>query len=83
MNNTIAVAGTTLALLSAIIGGTITVENRYAKSAEMQVKIDSLYAKTLKLRILELQLKPSSQFTAADKALLDYLQQELREATIH
>jgi hypothetical protein len=31
------------------------------------------------LRILELQLKPEAQFTAADKALLDYMQQELRE----
>lgn len=43
--------------------------------------MDILYAKTLKLRILELQLKAPSQFTAADKALLEHLQQELREAT--
>lgn len=81
MNNTIAATGTTLALLTAIVGGTVTVENRYAKSAEVQAQMDILYAKTLKLRILELQLKAPSQFTAADKALLEHLQQELREAT--
>lgn len=81
MNNTFAAAGAALALLTAIIGGTITVESRYAKAQEVQAKIDGLYAKTLKLRILELQLKPPSQFTAADRALLEHLQQELREAT--
>ena len=81
MNNTIAAAGATLALLTAIIGGTITVESRYAKAQEVRSQIDTLYAKTLKLRILELQLKAPSQFTAADRALLNHLQQELREAT--
>lgn len=81
MNANLAAAGSALAILTAIIGGTVTVESRYAKSAEVQAKIDGLYAKTLKLRILELQLKPPSQFTAADRALLDHLQQELREAT--
>lgn len=67
------------ALLIALVTAVVTVETRYAKSAEVQAKINDLYARQLKLRILELQLKPETQFTAADKALLDYMQQELRE----
>ena len=77
----LATTGAALAVLTAIVGTTLTVESRYAKSAEVRSQMDTLYAKTLKLRILELQLKPPSQFTAADRALLDHLQQELREAT--
>ena len=71
----------TVALISALIGATVAVETRYAKAVDMERKLDNLYARTLKLRILELQLKPQSQFTSSDKALLDHLQQELREAT--
>jgi hypothetical protein len=67
------------ALLVTLVTAVVTVETRYAKSAEVQAKINDLYARQLKLRILELQLKPEVQFTAADKALLDYMQQELRE----
>jgi len=67
------------ALLITFVTAVVTVESRYAKSAEVQIKINDLYARQLKLRILELQLKPETQFTAADKALLDYMQQELRE----
>lgn len=81
MSKYLATTGAALAVLTAIVGTTLTVESRYAKSAEVRSQMDTLYAKTLKLRILELQLKPPSQFTAADRALLDHLQQELREAT--
>ena len=81
MSKYLATAGAALAVLTAIVGTTLTVESRYAKSAEVRSQMDTLYAKTLKLRILELQLKPPSQFTAADRALLDHLQQELREVT--
>lgn len=68
-------------ILAGVVGGTLVVEQRYAKSADVQQQMDSLYARTLKLRILELQLKPAHQFTPADRALLLHLQQELREAT--
>lgn len=81
MSKYLATTGAALAVLTAIVGTTLTVESRYAKSAEVRSQMDTLYAKTLKLRILELQLKSPSQFTAADRALLDHLQQELREAT--
>lgn len=69
-----------ITLITALIGGTIAVESRYAKAKEVQQQMDSLWAKQLKLRILELQLQPSP-LNNNDKALLDYLQQELREAT--
>lgn len=69
-----------ITLITALIGATITVESRYAKAKEVQQQMDSLWAKQLKLRILELQLQPSP-LNNNDKALLDYLQQELREVT--
>lgn len=68
-------------LLTGLISGTVLIENRYAKAYEVQQQMDGLYAKTLKLRILELELKPAEQFTSADRALLEHLKQELREAT--
>lgn len=71
----------TVALLSTLVGGTVVVENRYAKAVDVQSEMQSLYARTLKLRILELELKPADQFTSADRALLEHLKQELREAT--
>jgi hypothetical protein len=78
-NRNLEIIAATAALLVTLVTAVVTVETRYAKSAEVQVKINDLYARQLKLRILELQLKPEAQFTAADKALLEYMQQELRE----
>ena len=68
-------------LITALVSATAMVENRYAKAAFVVEQLDTLYSKTIKLRILELQLKPADQFTTADRALLEYLKQELREAT--
>lgn len=70
-----------LALLTTIVTGTVVVENRYAKAVDVQQQLNSYYARSLKTRILELQLKPPAQFTSSDRALLEHLQQELREAT--
>lgn len=70
-----------LALATTLISATVVVESRYAKAEELKAGIASIYAKTLKLRILELELKPADQFTSADRALLDHMKQELREAT--
>lgn len=75
------IAAAATALLVTLVTAVVTVETRYAKSAEVQAKINDLYARQLKLRILELQLKSPSAFTAADQALLQYMQQELKEAT--
>lgn len=68
------------ALLVTLVGATVTIENRYAKATEVREQLNSLYARQLKTRILELQLKPPNQFTAADRAMLLHLQQELKEA---
>lgn len=81
MSKAIEIATGIVLLLSTLIGSTVLIETRYAKAVDVQKEINSMYAKTLKTKILELQLKPEKDFTAADKALLDHLQQELREVT--
>ncbi len=69
------------ALVVTLVGGVVAIEGRYAKAADVEAKMDEMYAKQLKTRILELQLKPPNQFTPADRAMLLHLQQELKEAT--
>lgn len=88
MNRHLEIVVSVLALLTGLVSGTIVVESRYVKASELQVRLASVqgqlndyYAKSLKLRILELQLKPAAEFTTADKALLEHMQQELREIT--
>lgn len=69
--------GAVLAVLTAIVGTTIAIETRYAKSAEVKAQLEEYYAKQLKLRILEIDLKP--QPTPSDRALRQYLLQELNK----
>lgn len=69
-----------LALLTTLVTGTVVVEGRYAKASDVRQQVSEYYAKTLKLRVLELQLKPAPLSTN-DRALLELLQQELREIT--
>lgn len=78
MDRSLAIAGAVLALITAIVGTTITVETRYAKAQEVSEALDELYAKQIKLRILEIDLKPTK--TAADQALRQYLLQELQKS---
>lgn len=73
----LATAGAVLAVLTAIVGTTIAIESRYAKAAEVKAQLDDLYAKQLKLRVLEIDLKPDQ--TPADRALRQYLLQELKK----
>lgn len=75
MEKHLATAGAVIAVLTAIVGTTIAVETRYAKSAEVRAQLEEYYAKQLKLRILEIDLKADP--TPADRALRQYLQQEL------
>lgn len=77
MNSWVATTGTALALLTALVGGTVAVETRYAKAQEVREQLNELYAKQLKLRILEIDLKANQ--TPADRALREYLIQELRK----
>lgn len=73
----LATAGAVIAVLTAIVGTTIAVETRYAKSAEVKAQLEEYYAKQLKLRILEIDLK--TEQTPADRALKQYLLQELKK----
>ncbi len=81
MERHLATAGAALAVLTAIVGTTIAIETRYAKSAEVKAQLEEYYAKQIKLRILEIDLKP--QQTPSDRALRQYLQQELTKSNGH
>lgn len=81
MNRNIELAAALTALVVTLTGAIVTIEGRYAKAADVEAKMNELYAKQLKTRILEIQLKPPSQFTPADRAMLLHLQQELKEVT--
>lgn len=77
MERWITAFGATLAVLTALVGSTIAVESRYAKAAEVKQQLDEFYARQIKLRILEIDLKP--QQTPSDRALKQYLIQELNK----
>jgi hypothetical protein len=78
MERWIVTSGAVIAVLTAIVGTTVAVETRYAKSAEVKQQLEEYYAKQLKLRILEIDLKTNP--TPSDKALRQYLQQELQKS---
>lgn len=69
--------GAVFAVLTAIVGTTLAIETRYAKSAEVKAQLEEYYAKQIKLRILEIDLKPEP--TPADRALREYLLQEVNK----
>ena len=72
------IIATGLAVLVTLIGATVAIENRYAKAQEVREQLTELYAKQIKLRILEIDLKSTP--TPADRALREYLLQELRKS---
>ncbi|MFZ9656041.1 MAG: hypothetical protein ACO29V_10360 [Limnohabitans sp.] len=78
MSRPLEVTAALVALMATLVGGVVAVESRYAKAAEVKQQLDELYAKQVKLRILEIDLKPDA--TPADRALRQYLQQELNKA---
>ena len=77
MHRWVATAGAIVAALSVIVGATVAIETRYAKAQEVKQQLDEYYARQIKLRILEIDLK--SQQTPADRALRQYLVQELQK----
>jgi hypothetical protein len=78
MERHLSIVGASLALVTAIVGTTVVIESRYAKAAEVKAQLDELYAKQIKLRILEIDLKADQ--TPSDRALRQYLIQELGKA---
>jgi hypothetical protein len=78
MQKHLALASAVVAVLTAIVGTTIAIETRYAKAQEVKQQLDEYYARQIKLRILEIDLKPAP--TPADRALRQYLVQELQKS---
>lgn len=73
----ITVLGAVLALLTTVVGTTLAVDSRYAKSAEVEAQFREARRQQLRDRIFELDLKPNP--TPADKAMRQYLQQQLND----
>ena len=71
------VLGGGLALLTTIIGTTIAIDSRYAKSAEVRQQFCQARKQQLRDRIFELDLK--AQKSPSEKALREYLQQQLND----
>lgn len=77
MNRWLTTAGAVIAVFSTVIGTTVAIESRYAKAQEVKEQLEEFYAKQLKLRILEIDLKTDP--TPSERALRQYLQQELNK----
>lgn len=77
MNRWLTAVGAVIAVFSTVVGTTVAIESRYAKAQEVKEQLEEFYAKQLKLRILEIDLKADP--TPADRALRQYLQQELNK----
>jgi uncharacterized protein YneF (UPF0154 family) len=75
MEKHIQVIGAVLAFVVGVVTTTVTIDSRYAKSQEVKRQLDEYYARQIKLRILEIDLK--SNPSASDRALRQYLLQEL------
>ena len=75
--NRLSVAGGVLALLTTIVATTVTIDSRYAKSAEVRQQFCQARKQQLRDRIFELDLKERK--TPNDKALREYLQQQLND----
>ena len=76
MSKTLQFLAAALGVLVTMVGTTVAVDNRYAKSQEVKQQLTEFYEKQLKLRILEIDLKPNP--TPSDQALKQYLLQELK-----
>lgn len=77
MDNRLSLLGGGLALLTTIIGTTIAIDSRYAKSQEVKQQFCEARKQQLRDRIFELDLKDPK--SPNDKALREYLQQQLRD----
>lgn len=77
MNQRLSLLGGGLALLTTIIGTTIAIDSRYAKSQEVRQQFCEARKQQLRDRIFELDLKEPK--SPNEKALREYLQQQLRD----
>lgn len=77
MDKRLSIAGAILALLTTVIGTTLAIDSRYAKSAEVKDQFCQARKQQLRDHIFELDLKPTK--SPSDQALREYLQQQLRD----
>ena len=77
MDNRLSLLGGALALLTTVVATTVTIDSRYAKSAEVRQQFCQARKQQLRDRIFELDLKTPK--TPNDQALREYLQQQLRD----
>ena len=77
MDNRLSLLGGALALLTTVVATTVAIDSRYAKSEEVKQQFCDARKQQLRDRIFELDLKPTK--SASDKALREYLQQQLRD----
>lgn len=69
--------GGALAMLTTVVATTVAIDSRYAKSEEVKQQFCQARKQQLRDRIFELDLKPDK--SASDRALREYLQQQLRD----
>lgn len=77
MDKQLQILSAAILVATTIIGTTVAVDTRYAKSQEVKTQLQEYYDKQLKLKILELDLKKNQ--TPEDRALRQYLMQELQK----
>ena len=77
MDNRLSLLGGALALLTTVVATTVTIDSRYAKSAEVKQQFCQARKQQLRDRIFELDLKTNK--TPNDRALREYLQQQLND----
>jgi len=77
MDNRLSLLGGVLALLTTVVATTVAIDSRYAKSEEVKQQFCEARKQQLRDRIFELDLKATK--SASDKALREYLQQQLRD----
>jgi len=77
MDNRLSLLGGALALLTTVVATTVTIDSRYAKSAEVRQQFCQARKQQLRDRIFELDLKANK--TPNDRALREYLQQQLND----
>lgn len=75
MDKQLQLLGALATVFVTIVGTTVTIDGRYAKSQEVRQQLEDYYRKQIELRILEINLKREK--TPEDKALLEYLKQQL------
>lgn len=78
MQRVLPVLGAVAALLTTVVGTTLAIDQRYAKSQEVQAQFLQARKQQLRDRIFELDLKPNP--SPADKALREYLLRQLQDS---